>query len=72
MPLMKMPVKTREQLKFLKKYDAKIVWEGGGEWIVEIYAETFGQASFRLSDGTIYNPNTALSDVMAEAATITH
>lgn len=67
---MQLAVSTQEQLAFLQKRGAKILWDGGGQWIVEVRAARCGQSSFRLSDGAIFNPHEALSELVAEARRI--
>ncbi len=68
MPMMQIPVETRTQLEYLQARGGTIFWNGGGKWIVEIEGEKFGQASIRLaSDGSIYNPYRALSELIDEA-----
>jgi hypothetical protein len=70
MPMMQIPVETRPQLEYLQTHGGTIIWDGGGKWIVEIEGEKYGQASFRLADGSLYNPYRALSDVLDEAERI--
>ena len=66
MPLMRIAVQTQAQLNHLERHGAKVVWQEGGGWIVEIEAEIAGQASIRLADGSVFNPYAALSELTSD------
>lgn len=65
-------VNTQEQLVYLQRHGAKILWDGGGQWIVEVTATRCGQSTWRLKNGDVFNPHAALSDLVAEAERIRH